>query len=297
MSEWTGVRGRRVILTGATSGIGLAAAQELARRGASLVIVARDETRAEAAADLAAAAGGGARPDVLLADLGSQPDVRRLAAQIIERYPRVGVLANNAGAVISGWGLTQDGIERTWALNHLGPFLLTTLLLDRLKESAPSRVITTASDAHRGHHIPFDDLDGRNAYRAGLFQGGFRRYGQTKLANILFTKELARRLNGTGVTAYCFHPGFVASNFNRNNGPLMRFGMSVASPFGRSSEKGAETLVWLADSPEVANLSGGYYMDKRLTAPTAAGQDATAAERLWTVSEEQTRLPSRGSLT
>src|SRR5947209_10387350 len=274
-----GVAGKRVVITGATNGIGLAAAEALAAKGAELAIVARDEAKATAVAERV----GGA--DVLLADLGSQASVRAVAAEALARYPRIDVLVNNAGAIFSSRRLTDDGIEQTWALNHLAPFLLTNLLLDGLKQSAPARVVTTSSDAHSGARIPFDDLDAERSYASR----GFRRYSETKLANILFTRELARRLDGTGVTANCFHPGLVATGFNRNNGVLMNIAMTFAKPFSRNAEKGAETLVWLVDSPDAANESGGYFEDCRPAEPRAAPRDDDAARRLWDVSEQQTR--------
>ncbi len=279
---------RQALITGATGGIGLAAAKELARHGDRVAIVVRSQARADAAASEIETVSQAGRPDVLLADLASQASVRRLAAAALERYPRIDVLVNNAGAVNARRQLTEDGIELTWAVNHLAPFLLTTLLLDRLQASAPARVITTSSAAHTGARIPFDDLAGERTFGPM----GFSRYGQTKLANILFTLELARRLEGTGVTAYCFHPGFVASGFNRNNGALLRFGMTLVRPFSRTPEKGAETLVWLVEAPEVASESGGYYFDCRRIQPSAAGRDAEAARRLWEVSEEQVRASS-----
>ena len=282
MAQWLGVAGKRVVITGATSGIGLAAAEALAALGAKLTIVARNEAKASHAAARIQAAGRGATVDVLLAELASQASVRRLGAEVLDRYPRVEVLVNNAGAVYSRRRLTEDGVELTWAVNHLAPFLLTSLLLDRLINSAPARIVTTASDAHKGANIPFDDLNAERAYR------GFRRYGETKLANILFTTELARRLEGTGVTATCFHPGVVASGFNRNNGPLMRAAMTLVGRFARSPAKGAETLVWLVDSPEVAGESGGYFVDQRRAVPSRAAQDMAAARRLWHISEDQT---------
>jgi len=269
--------GKRVLITGATNGIGLAAAQELARRGALLAIVARSE--AKGAATAAQLPG---ETDVLYADLSEQSSVRRLASEALERYQRIHVLVNNAGAIFERRELTEDGIERTWALNHLAPFLLTNLLLERLKQSAPARVITTASDAHKGARVPFDDLAAARGYRGR----GFGRYGETKLANILFTRELARRLEGSGVTANCFHPGLVATGFNRNNGLLMRASMMFVKPFSRNAEKGAETLVWLADSDDVPG-SGGYFVDMKLATPTREAQDLDAARRLWEVSEEQ----------
>src|SRR5512133_2149482 len=271
MAQWLGVADKRVVITGATSGIGLAAAEALAALGARLTIVARNEAKASHAAARIQAAGMGATADVLLADLASQASVRRLGAQVLDRYPTGDVLVNNAG-----------GVERTWAVNHLAPFLLTSLLLDRLTHSAPARIVTTASDAHKGAHIPFDDLNAERAYR------GFRRYGETKLANILFTAELARRLEGTGVTATCFHPGVVASGFNRNNGPLMRAAMTLVGPSPRSPAKGAETLVCLVDSHEVAGESGDYFVDQRRAVPSRAAQDMAAARRLWHISEDQT---------
>jgi NAD(P)-dependent dehydrogenase (short-subunit alcohol dehydrogenase family) len=284
MSEEAGVRGKRVLITGATGGIGLAAAEALASRGAELAIVARDPGRArEAVAQITAAGGTGTAVDVLEADLSSLASVRRLAAEALDRYPRLDALVNNAGAIHATRELSEDGLELTWAVNHLAPFLLTNLLLDRMKASAPARIVTTASDAHSGAHIPFDDLDAARSY--GL--RGFARYGQTKLANILFTAELARRLEGTGVTANCLHPGFVATGFNKNNGFLMSLGMTLARPFARSPRKGADTLVWLVDSPEASDETGGYFVDRRRATPSAAARDMDAARRLWEVSEAQ----------
>ena len=286
MAEWTGANGKRVLLTGATAGIGLAAAEQLAARGAKLAIVARSEEKAaDAVTRIQAAAEGDTEVDVLLADFASQASVRRLAAEVLDRYPRLDVLVNNAGALNSSRELTEDGLELTWAVNHLGPFLLTNLLLDRLKESAPARIVTTASDAHKGARIPFDDLNADRSYRGR----GFGRYGQTKLANILFTAELGRRLEGSGVTANCFHPGVVATGFNRNNGPIMSALMMLVRPFSRSPEKGAETLVYLVDSPDVSEENGAYFVDERRATPSKEAQDMEAAARLWEVSEEQTR--------
>ena len=287
MQAWTGVRGKRVIITGATSGIGLAASEALARRGAALTIVARDRERARYAVEtIRRAAGRDYTVDVLMADLSSQAAVRALAAEALQRYARIDVLVNNAGAIYEKRQLSADGIELTWALNHLAPFLLTTLLLDRMIASAPARIVTTSSDAHKGHLIPFDDLNAQRSF--GL--RGFRRYGETKLANILFTVELARRLQGTQVTANCFHPGLVGTGWNHNNGALMGAAMWLAWPFSRSAKKGAETLVWLADSAEAGAVSGGYFVDCRQAPPSAPAGDAGAARRLWATSEEQTRV-------
>lgn len=290
MQMWGGVAGKRVLITGATSGIGLAATTELARRGARLTVIARSEARAADAVRLIGAASPGSSVDILLADLASQASIRRLADEALEKYSSVQVLVNNAGAVYARRQLSPDGIELTWAVNHLAPFLLTTLLVDRLKASAPARIVTTSSGAHERARIPFDDLNAEHSWGAW----GFSRYGETKLANILFTVELARRLNGAGVTANCFHPGFVASGFNRNNGPLMRLGMALSRPFARSAAKGAETLVWLVDSEEAGNVSGGYFFDLRRVTPSAAAQDGQAARHLWQVSAEETRATAAG---
>ena len=287
---WGGVTGKRLLITGATNGIGLAAATELSRRGAELTLIARNPARAEQAIRQIEGAGSDRTSiDVLIADLASQASIRELADQALAKYPTIQVLVNNAGAVYQRRQLSVEGIELTWAVNHLAPFLLTTLLLDRLKESAPARIITTSSDAHRRAHIPFDDLNAERSW-GGM---GFTRYGETKLANILFTVELARRLEGTGVRANCFHPGFVATGFNTNNGPLMRIGMLLARPFGRSSAKGAETLVWLADSEDAGAVSGGYFVDKRQVTSAPATRDPDAARRLWEISEAQTRATMR----
>jgi NAD(P)-dependent dehydrogenase (short-subunit alcohol dehydrogenase family) len=285
MADWSGVKDKRVVITGATNGIGLAAAQELAKRGANVAIVARSESKGADAVQTIKSSAGDVDVDVLHADLASQASVRELAAEVLARFPRVDVLVNNAGAMFATRQTSPDGIELTWALNHLAPFLLTTLLLERIIASEPARIITTTSDAHKGRLIPFDDVNAERSYGSR----GYKRYGETKLANILFTVELARRLRGTGVTANCFHPGLVATGWNRNNGALMTAVMSIARPFSRSPRKGAETLVWLADSPAVSDETGGYFVDKRRSAPSAPAQDADSARRLWELSEAQSR--------
>ena len=275
------MNGKHILITGGTNGIGLAAAEALVALGANVAIVGRNATRTKIAAARIKAAGKGATVGTFIADLSSQTAVRNLAAEVLGRYPRLDVLVNNAGAMYTTRQVSVDGIELTWAVNHIAPFLLTTLLLDRLRESAPARIITTASEAHQGTHIPFDDLNAERFYR------GFGRYGQTKLANILFTRELGRRLEGSGVTASCFHPGLVASGFNRNNGLLMNLAMTVLRPVSRGPEKGAETLVWLASSPVAPKINGGYYVDMEWRPPSPEGQDMTTAKRLWDLSEAQ----------
>jgi NAD(P)-dependent dehydrogenase (short-subunit alcohol dehydrogenase family) len=247
--------------------------------------VARNQARAAEAVHRISAVSTGSAPDVTLADLASQTSIRRLADELLARYPRIQVLVNNAGAIYARRQTTADGVELSWAVNHLAPFLLTALLLDRLKSSHPARIVTTSSGAHQGARIPFDDLNAERSWGGA----GFTRYSETKLANILFTTELASRLQGTDVTANAFHPGLVATGFNRNNGVLMRIGMALIRPFARSPQKGAETLIWLVDAEEAGQLNGAYVFDRRPVPPSPAAQNIETGRQLWRVSEEQTR--------
>jgi NAD(P)-dependent dehydrogenase (short-subunit alcohol dehydrogenase family) len=291
-ARWEGVAGKRVVITGATNGIGLEGAKALGAKGALVTVVARDRARGDAAAravdSAAVAAGHSTGADVFVADLASQAAVHRLAQTVSERYPAVHVLANNAGAVFSRRRTSVDGLEMTWALNHVAPWLLTNLLVGKLKASAPSRVITTGSEAGVRSHIPFDDLDAAQSWgdRRSLAKG-FRRYGETKLANLVFTQELARRLEGTGVEAFCFHPGLVATGFNKNNGVLVALGMVAVRPFARSPQKGAETLVWLASSPEASGHSGGYFFDRKAHPVPLGARVSGIGQRLWEVTAAQ----------
>jgi NAD(P)-dependent dehydrogenase (short-subunit alcohol dehydrogenase family) len=278
--------GKTALVTGATNGIGRAAAESLARLGASVVLVARDRGRGERAQEEIRRASGRDDVELLLADLSSQAQVRELAGAFLAPGRPLHILLNNAGVILLRREETVDGIEATFAVNHLAYFLLTNLLLPRLRESAPARIVNVASGAHAraGGRLDMDDLQSRNGYSA------MRVYGKSKLANILFTRELARRLAGTGVTANAMHPGFVGSNFARNNGWLGNLVMTLGRPFARSPEKGAETAVWLCAAPEVEGRSGGYYQDLREDRAASFAQRDDDARRLWEVSERMTGL-------
>ncbi len=271
------------LVTGGTSGIGKATATALAALGADVVVVGRNRERGEqAAAEIRAQTGG--RVDLALSDLASQAEVRALAEGFRRRYDRLDVLVNNAGLVQSTRTESPDGIETTFAINHLAPFLLTNLLLDVLKESAPSRIVTVSSEAERWGNLDFEDLQSRKKYR------GFPVYGMTKLANIMFTYELAERLKGTGVTATCMHPGAVNTRFGADSTGPMTILFRLSKPFMRTPEQGADTLIWLASSPEVEGLSGRYYSDRKPIEPKKIAQDPEARRRLWEESERLTAL-------
>jgi retinol dehydrogenase-14 len=278
-----GMGGKVILITGGTSGIGKAAATALAAMGAEVVVTGRNRERGQAAVEEVRHRSGNERVSLMLADLSVQAEVRRLAEDFRERHDRLDVLVNNAGLIQSRRTETPDGLEMTIAVNHLAAFLLTNLLLDLLKDSAPSRVITVSSEARRGASIDFDDLQSERRYR------GFPVYGMTKKANILFTYELAERLEGSGVVANCLHPGAVSTNFARNNrGPIALF-FRLFKPFMRSPEQGADTLVYLASAPEIGELNGKYLTDRKEVSP-AEPRDEAAQKRLWEVSEELTNL-------
>ena len=275
--------GKTIVITGGTSGIGLAAALDLARRGARIVLVARDPARAESALRQLRRVSPEAGHALHLADLSRLAEMRRVGAAIAAAEPRVDVLVNNAGAWFPERVETEDGVEKTFALDHLSYAVLTDALLPALKAAAPARIVSTASEGHRFATLDFDDLQSRRRYR------GFVAYCRAKLCNVLFTRELARRLAGTGVTATCFHPGFVASRFGDDGEGVGRAAFGLAkSLFAVSPERGAETLVHLATSPEVEGQSGGYYAKRRRVNASRAGRDDAAAGRLWAMTAEMT---------
>ena len=274
--------GKTVIVTGANSGIGKATAMALAQMGAHVVMVCRDRVRGEQAQqDINAQASGGV--ELLIADLASQQQIRRIAAEFLSKGRSLHALVNNAGVTLNERSETEDGIETTFAINHLAPFLLTSLLLDVLQQSAPSRVVTVSSAAHLFGTIDFNDINSQHGY------GGLRVYGASKLANILFTTELARRMERTGVTANSLHPGSVATNFGRNNGGPLRMMVKMMAPLMRSPARGAETSIYLAASPDVEGVTGRYFFNSREKRPSKAARDERDAGRLWRISEEMTR--------
>jgi NAD(P)-dependent dehydrogenase (short-subunit alcohol dehydrogenase family) len=284
------LEGRIALVTGATNGIGRVTAQELARRGARLLLVARDRARGETTAAGIRDAAGGPAPEVLLGDLSSQADVRRLAREVRERTPRLDLLVNNAGAIFAEREVSADGLEMTFALNHLAYFLLTLELLPLLEQAPRSRIVNVASVAHERGRIDFDDLQGERGYSM------WKAYQQSKLANVLFTRELARRLGSRDVTANALHPGVIASGFGRNGRGLFSWLVALGAPLLSSPEKGARTTLHVATSPDLQGVTGRYFSDCREKVPARAAQDGDAALRLWQISENltqpSTRLPT-----
>lgn len=281
----TNLQGKTALVTGATNGIGKEAATALAAAGADVVIVGRNRALTEASAAEIKRITNNPRVDYLVGDLSSQAEVRRVAAEFLAFNRPLHILLNNAGALFPERLESADGIEMTWALNHLGYFLLTELLLDRIKQSAPARIVNVASAAHQGarNGISFDDVQFRHKYSS------LGAYAQSKLANILFTRELAQHLQGSGVTVNCVHPGFVASRFGHADA-LHSVLMTLLRPFQRSIGKGARTSIYLCTAPEVANISGEYFADCKIARSTRCAQDAAAAKRLWALSEEMTAI-------
>ena len=277
------------MITGATSGIGRATALELARRGASLVLVGRDRGRGEATLDEIGRETGNRNVTLLLGDLSSQAEVRRVASEFLASERPLHVLVNNAGVVNLKRTTTVDGIETTFAVNHLAYFLLTNLLLERLRRSAPARIVNVASEAHTFGELDFDDLENARRYRA------MRVYGQSKLANILFSAELARRLAGSGVTVNSLHPGAVSTGLGQNNGAWARALIGLLRPFFKTPTDGAATSIYLAASPAVEGVSGKYFARCAEKQPSRAARDADAARRLWEISAAMTGLAPRGA--
>ncbi|MGZ4879305.1 MAG: SDR family oxidoreductase [Candidatus Angelobacter sp.] len=281
------MKGKVVVISGATSGIGQVAAEKLAGMGARIVQVARDRERAQAALSRLNQIAPGIVHTIYYADLSRLREMKRIASEIAQAEPRIDVLINNAGAMFGTRELTEDGLERTFALNHMSYFVMTQGLRERLAASSPARVVNTSSDAHQSGTVDFDDLQSEKAYSFNLLDwmryGGpaFKVYARSKLLNILFTRELARRLAGTGVIANSLHPGFVATRFGDQTGDLIGFGIGIAKRFALTPEQGAETLVYLASSPDVAAVTGEYFHKCRPATPTKEAQDDAKAQRLW----------------
>jgi retinol dehydrogenase 12 len=274
------MKGKTVVATGATSGIGEVAVLALAEMGARIVFIARDEARAQATMRKLEAKAPGLGHRMHLADLSSMAETRKVGAAIAGSEPRIDVLINNAGALFSHRQVTPEGLELTFALNHMAYFVLTEALRDRLIASAPARIVSTSSSAHQGASLDFTDLQSANGY------SGLRVYGRSKLANILFTRELARRLAGTGVTANCLHPGAVATRFGESSGGWVGGLLPVLKLFFISPEKGADTIIYLASSSEVEKTAGEYFVNRKITRPSQAARDDAAAKRLWAASEK-----------
>ena len=278
--------GKTVLITGATGGIGRAAAIGLASMGARVGITGRDRARAERAAAAIARESGNPAVDVFVADMSSQTEVWRLAGEVLSAYPRLDVLLNNVGGFWAHRHVTADGLERTFALNHLAPFLLTSLLLERLMASAPARVVTVSSGAQAQGSIDFDDLMGERKY------SGQRAYSQSKLANVMFTYELARRLEGTGVTATVLHPGVTRTAFGaEDSARAMAPIIAALRPFMRSPERGADTAVYLASSPEAAGVTAQYFANRKAKKSHKSSNDTATTARLWQVSADLVGLP------
>jgi retinol dehydrogenase 14 len=279
--------GRTVLITGGSRGIGRATALGLATLGGRVFIIGRDQQRTEDAAREMHRAGGG-HVDVFVADLSSQAEIRRLASEVLRRLPRIDVLVNNVGGYWDSRHITADGLERTFALNHLAPFLLTNLLLNRLKHSAPSRVVTVASNAQALGQIDFDDLEGERSY------SGSRAYNQSKLANVLFTYELARLLRASAVTANALHPGVVSTAFGSEDpGRTQRLFVPLMRPFMKAPAQGAATSIHVASAPDLEEVTGRYFVHNKPRKSSKRSYDQAAAARLWQVSAQMVGLEAQ----
>jgi len=271
------MQGQTCVITGANSGIGREATRGLLALGAEVVMVCRNRDKAEDAKADVMRTTGRDKVHIVLCDLASQADIRRAAVELLERFPRIHALLNNAGLVNTERLETIDGHEATFAVNHLAPMLFTHLLKDRLITSSPSRVVTVSSGMHWRGRIDFDDLESKRGYSQ------FSVYSNTKLMNVLFARELARRLTGTGVVSNAMHPGFVHTNFGPQKG-FLRLAMPLARPFMISAPQGADTMVWLASAPEAANVSGEYFLKRKVALSSPRSKDMDLARRLWEVS-------------
>lgn len=269
-----------ILITGATNGIGLVAAHELAKMGARLFLVSRNAEKCALVTEQIKKVSGNPNIEFAAADLSTRAGVQDAAHEFKKRHTHLDVLLNNAGAMFMSRQVSKDGIEMTFALNHLNYFLLTISLLDVLKASGPARIVNVSSDAHRNATINFDDLQMEKNYN------GLTAYQQSKLANILFTYELARKLEGTKVTANALHPGLVNTGFNKNNGVLIKFAMGLLLPFSRKPAEGAQTSIYLASSPDVEEMTGQYFDDKKAIPSAPLSYNRAAAERLWQISLE-----------
>jgi len=272
------------LITGATSGIGQATAMALAQKGATVIVAGRSEERCLNTLAQIRNKTGNPNVDYLLADLSVQAQVCALAVEFKSRYQRLDVLVNNAAAIYFRREVSADGIEMSFALNHLAYFLLTNLLLETLKSSAPARVVNVASNSHRHKHLDFDNLELKRGYWAGTA------YGRSKLCNLYFTYELNRRLEGSGVTVNTMHPGFVRTNMAANNGWLVRFFLPFVHRNSLTPEQGARTVVYLAFSPDVEGVSGKYFVSEREVKSDPVSYDESIGRRLWQISEEMTGL-------
>jgi NAD(P)-dependent dehydrogenase (short-subunit alcohol dehydrogenase family) len=280
------MQGKTIVATGATSGIGEVAVLALAELGARIVFIARDEARAKATMQKLEAKAPGLDHRLHLADLSSVAETRKVGEAIAASEQRIDVLINNAGALFSHRRVTPEGLELTFALNHMAYFVLTEALRDKLVASAPARIVSTSSAAHRGMKLDFSDLQSAKSYN------GLRVYGRSKLANILFTRELARGLAGTEVTVNCLHPGAVATRFGESSGGFAGLLIGFLRRFFISPEAGADTIVYLASSSEVEKKTGEYFVKRKVTEPSAAARDDVAAKRLWVESEKLAGLRS-----
>lgn len=281
------LEGKTCLVTGATNGVGLETALGLAKLGGTVVMTARNDAKGKKALQDVISRSGSERLDLMMVDFASMASIRNFADEFKSKYDRLEVLVNNAGAVNMSRSETKDGFETTFGVNHLGYFLVTNLLLDLVKASAPARIVNVSSRAHMRAQMDFDDLNAETSYN------GFTVYGRSKLANVLFTYELARRLDGTDVTANCLHPGVVRSGFgqNANNGRLgfiFKTFYTLAMPFTKSNAEGAETSIYLASSPDAEGVTGKYFADSREEPSSPASHDVESQKRLWEISEQMT---------